>query len=975
MGFPALPILIPSILLSALTIGVVLTSPQTSRDTARAQAQPTERRSFCFAPNTPPELVAKYDAPAKATKVGASFLLSSTLNKALQISDRWVTTAINGSAQNSQGDPVTLTWSIAPDDTFINSGGVEGEVSSDSNLRSWLVGIYGGSATGPAADQPWFSIFQVAFDNLSSETGLTFLYEPNDDGATLSTTARGILGTRGDIRIAGHTLDGNNSVLAYNYFPDYGDMVIDTADGYYNNTSNSSIRLRNVLEHEFGHGLGLDHVCPINGTKLMEPNINLSFTGAQFDTIYSLQRNYGDPFEKLNSALNNDSFANATPLPLQADNSWNSDYLGIDDNTDTDYLSFPVTAGSTISATITPSDNSYLEGAQLTSGDCESGTTFDSSAQQDLTLNLYDQNQNLLATANTGGLGIPETLAPFTAVSTGTHYLRITGSGTNSNQIYSAEVSIAIPGISLQIASTTLTSELFSEQNGAPDPLETVEVEVTIENIGELDATNVQASLTPSDDLIAIADSATLGDVANGTETSFTLVFALDGDCGETINLPLELTFNNSETVTRTLSFTLGGTGNILAENFDSSNNLPTGWTSDSDGGSGWSLNSNASSAPNSIFAENLDSTGESILTSPLIGPVLADSTLSFTHSYNTETPYDGGVLEISLDGGTWEDILDAGGTFDSGGYNGTLTRRRNSNPLSNRPAWAGDSGGFINTTLTLPSDATGQTVQFRWRMGHDSTQSDEGWYLDDISLASILCDTSGPAITLTSTDLIASEFSATDTAQLLIETTLPVAEETTIAVTTSGTANGNTDLTGLADFAELADFTGLANLTIPALTQSTSATLTAISDSLAEGPETLVVTSADGLQSLSYTILDTPYGTWAFGNIADPFLREVTDDADGDLSPNIEEFLFATDPDQFGSRPNHQCAFIDGTLRLSYPLNSLPADLLVSAESSPDLTNWAPTFISAEEDEFILTPPSSPYFLRLTYELLQTAP
>ena len=38
----------------------------------------------------------------------------------------------------------------------------------------------------------------------------------------------------------------------------------------------------------------------------------------------------------------------------------------------------------------------------------------------------------------------------------------------------------------------------------------------------------------------------------------------------------------------------------------------------------------------------------------------------------NADTAYDAGVLEISINGGAFTDIITAGGTFVSGGYNHT---------------------------------------------------------------------------------------------------------------------------------------------------------------------------------------------------------------------------------------------------------------------------------------------------------------
>jgi len=92
------------------------------------------------------------------------------------------------------------------------------------------------------------------------------------------------------------------AVLAYNYFPNTGDMVVDVPDSYYTNTSSASLRLRNVVAHEHGHGLGLEHACPVNQTKLMEPYVTLVFDGPQHDDILATNRAYGDRYEHDDSA-------------------------------------------------------------------------------------------------------------------------------------------------------------------------------------------------------------------------------------------------------------------------------------------------------------------------------------------------------------------------------------------------------------------------------------------------------------------------------------------------------------------------------------------------------------------------------------------------------------------------------------------------------------------------------------------------
>ena len=60
--------------------------------------------------------------------------------------------------------------------------------------------------------RPWFAVFQAAFDNISELTGVSYVYESNDDGAAFAqfSLPSGSIGTRGDIRIGGHFIDGES---------------------------------------------------------------------------------------------------------------------------------------------------------------------------------------------------------------------------------------------------------------------------------------------------------------------------------------------------------------------------------------------------------------------------------------------------------------------------------------------------------------------------------------------------------------------------------------------------------------------------------------------------------------------------------------------------------------------------------------------------------------------------------------------
>ncbi len=58
-------------------------------------------------------------------------------------------------------------------------------------------------------------------------------------------------------------------------------MVLDSFD----TTFNQNIFFYNIIAHEHGHGLGFDHVCPLNETKLMEPFSSDQFQDPQHDDI------------------------------------------------------------------------------------------------------------------------------------------------------------------------------------------------------------------------------------------------------------------------------------------------------------------------------------------------------------------------------------------------------------------------------------------------------------------------------------------------------------------------------------------------------------------------------------------------------------------------------------------------------------------------------------------------------------------
>ena len=181
-------------------------------------------------------------------------------------------------------------------------------------------------------------------------------------------------------------------------------------------------------------------------------------------------------------------------------------------------------------------------------------------------------------------------------------------------------------------------------------------------------------------------------------------------------------------------------------ENFDTvtAPDLPSGW-SDASSSSSWvTTESGSFGPPNNAFVANPGFTGDNNLTSPEFVYQTGDQ-IAFSNNYNTEPTYDGGVLEISINGGSFDDILAAGGSFVEGGYNGTISTI-DTNPLAGRPAWTGNSGGYITTTVILPDSGAGQPVRLRWREGTDSIIAATGWRIDEI-LTSIQGGGSAPNV------------------------------------------------------------------------------------------------------------------------------------------------------------------------------------------------------------------------------------
>ena len=382
----------------------------------------------------------------RQTLIGLCLLLGAAqVGSAYQLFQRWTITSQGFTG--SLGDPVTLTWSIVDDATPIPQLG-------SSDLVSYLDNIFPGGSGSDISQRPWFSYYKHAFDRWSELGGITYVYEPQDDGAAVGNFP-GLAGVRGDIRLSGTYIDGPSGFRALGQFPNHGDMVLDTGEGSY--FANQQL-LQTVVLHEQGHSFGLTHVYSDDASLIMEVN-DLNATGPQIDDIRGLHRAYGDVLEKSHDGAGNDRISEATWLGhLTSNNALaigtdghkqivdddDVDFVSIDDTFDLDFFAFQIDSPLLLDALLTPVGPTYLEGAQQTTQ-----RVLDASAISNLSLSIMDQDGFPIEMANTTGIGEAEQIRGLELSAAGQYYAVVSGTADDV-QLYQLELSgVLVPEPSL----------------------------------------------------------------------------------------------------------------------------------------------------------------------------------------------------------------------------------------------------------------------------------------------------------------------------------------------------------------------------------------------------------------------------------------------------------------------------------------------------------------------------------------------
>jgi len=392
--------------------------------------------SICFAADPPPD-------PAYRDAILAEFA-----SQALPPPPGQATSvdAFNGGffSWSSVGDPAVVTWSFVPDGLVIPGDGSPGP-TEPSALFASMNAKFGGNT------QAWIANVQSAFDRWEELCGLNFVRVTDganewDDGASWG--AAGNDTTRGDIRIGARNIDGPFNVLAFAAFPTNGNMVFDVDENW---TSGSTDRfMRNTFAHEIGHAIGLSHVCPGNGTKLMEPGLSTAFDGPQHDDVRGALFGYGDAFEDNDTAATGAALGPLAPgvhtfgavpgLPLPS-----SSVIALESTDQKDWYLFRVEQPSLVTVSAIPEGFSYdSSGQDSFSGGCFSGNFIDSEAVLDLVVQVRGPApDDLLGKSDRSVIGLTETLFDVLLTAAGRYYVRITDDvDTGQSQMYTLEIEV-----------------------------------------------------------------------------------------------------------------------------------------------------------------------------------------------------------------------------------------------------------------------------------------------------------------------------------------------------------------------------------------------------------------------------------------------------------------------------------------------------------------------------------------------------
>ncbi len=333
--------------------------------------------------------------------------------------------------------------------------------------------------------------------------------------------------------------------------------------------------------------------------------------------------------------------------------------------------------------------------------------------------------------SNIGGHGSSVNQSPYifsVGEYTANDVVTFTVNVTSDEDSWAYPVTFSVMNPSLEHGSMMI-SDPEGNNDGVPDPNEDVVFVLSLTNPYDVPAEGVEVEVTAENDFFTVNSVDFDLDEIPGNSNIQIPVRATLGDAeeGQTGGLKLTYSDDSNDPKEKIYYFTVSTTG--YDWDFETEEEVFSAYGAWQRGNNG-----DAHSGSN-IWATVLNGNYANGANYRLESPEFylpGNSTLSFWHKYHIENgmqTYDGGNVKISTDGGiSWSIIVPEGGYPEESCSSGNYA-------IPGEPCYSGDLYQWTEAVFDL-SPYGGNDVKLRWHFGSDSGVSDDGWFIDDVTVA-----------------------------------------------------------------------------------------------------------------------------------------------------------------------------------------------------------------------------------------------
>ncbi len=317
------------------------------------------------------------------------------------------------------------------------------------------------------------------------------------------------------------------------------------------------------------------------------------------------------------------------------------------------------------------------------------------------------------------------------------HQATLTLSLSESPGFIEIILDISAPSIGLSIF--VISDDAGGNGNGVAEPGESITLELTLTNNGGATAVDLVGTLTGDAYLFIDESMINFGTITPGGEaTCSPISITISPDCPNPYPAPLALDLSGTGFVATTIDFSIFV--GLFADDFENGDAAWSHYSATPGHEDQWHLETYRNHTPDGDTSWKCGGAGGSDHTNNLWAILEstsfflpANSTLNFWHWLDAEISaanpgfcYDGGFVEISIDGGDWEAIT------PEGGYPYLIMEQTNPFPAET-PVY---SGTFSWEEASFDLAGYEGACRVRFVFGSDGAVTQEGWYIDDLSLA-----------------------------------------------------------------------------------------------------------------------------------------------------------------------------------------------------------------------------------------------